>query len=121
MAPWLRAVLLGFLSWFIPFGISFALFPVRKSNAPLFASLMFLIVLVTAGSLLSFQFLHRKITVSEAGMVGLLWLVINLGFDFPMFSAGPMKMNIAAYYSEIGLVYLTFPFYALLAARLATR
>ncbi len=32
---------------------------------------------------------------------------------------GPMKMTALGYYSEIGLVYLTFPIFALLAARLA--
>lgn len=121
MAPWLRALVFGFLSWFIPFGISFGLYPLRKSNSPLFATLMFLIVLVTAGVLLSFQFLHRKVTVGEAAMVGTLWLAINLVCDFPLFSAGPMKMTAAAYYSEIGLAYLAIPIYSVLAARLATR
>ncbi len=36
-----------------------------------------------------------------------------------MFAFGPMKMTPLAYYSQIGLVYLTFPIFAVLAARLA--
>jgi hypothetical protein len=36
-----------------------------------------------------------------------------------MFAFGPMKMTPLGYYSEIGLVYLTFPVFAILAARLA--
>jgi hypothetical protein len=44
---------------------------------------------------------------------------MNLVFDYPMFAYGPMKMTALGYYSEIGLVYLTFPAFAVLAARLA--
>jgi hypothetical protein len=36
-----------------------------------------------------------------------------------MFAYGPMKMTALGYYSEIGLVYLTFPIFAMMAARLA--
>jgi hypothetical protein len=32
-----------------------------------------------------------------------------------------MKMTPLAYYSEIGLVYLTFPIFAVMAARVASR
>jgi len=40
MILWKRAALLGFLSWMIPFAISFLLFPLKKPNAPLFGTLM---------------------------------------------------------------------------------
>src|SRR5216110_828005 len=36
MIQWKRAAMLGFLSWAIPFGISLLLFPLKKSNAPMF-------------------------------------------------------------------------------------
>jgi hypothetical protein len=51
--------------------------------------------------------------------VGLLWLAMNLILDYPLFAYGPMAMPPAAYYAQIGLDYLTFPLYGLLAARLA--
>ncbi len=121
MPGWLRAVLLGLLSWAIPFLISFFAFPLKKTNAPLFSTFMFLIVLLTAGALLPVYFRNRRITVAEAALVGTLWLAMNLVFDYPMFAFGPMKMTAYGYYSEIGLVYLTFPVYALMAARLANR
>jgi hypothetical protein len=114
-----RAVLLGLLSWFIPFVFGFLLFPVKKSNAPLFSTLMFLIVLATAGALLIWYFRKRGLSVREGALVGTLWLAINLVIDYPMFAYGPMKMTPLVYYSEIGLVYLTFPIFAVLAARLA--
>ena len=115
----LRVVLLGLLSWLIPFLAGFALFAVKKANAPLFTTLMYLAVLATAGLLLSWYFRKRPVSVREAGLVGLLWLGINLAMDYPMFAFGPMKMTPLAYYSEIGLTYLTFPLFAVLSARLA--
>lgn len=115
----MRAVWFGFLSWLIPFVIGFGLFPLKKQNAPLFATLMYLVVLATAGAVLHLYFRKRSVSVREAGLVGALWMAINLILDFPMFAFGPMKMSPLGYYSEIGLVYLTFPIFALLAARLA--
>ena len=114
-----RAVWLGLLSWLIPFVISFIAFPIKKSNAPLFRTLMYLVVLVTAGALLAFYFRRRTVSVREAAAVGMLWLAVNLILDYPMFAFGPMKMTPLGYYSEIGLVYLTFPVFSILAARLA--
>ncbi|MGA1982655.1 MAG: hypothetical protein ABSG84_09275 [Acidobacteriaceae bacterium] len=119
MAHWKSATWLGVLSWLIPFAAGFVAFPIKKGNAPLFETLMGLVVLVTAGALLAVYFRGRQVTMREAALVGTLWLVMNLVFDYPMFAFGPMKMTALGYYSEIGLVYLTFPAFALLAARLA--
>jgi hypothetical protein len=119
MVAWIRAVWFGFFCWLIPFVAGFAAFPVKKTNAPLFSSIMYLIVLATAGALLRFYFRKRTVSVTEAGLVGTLWMAINLILDFPMFAFGPMKMTPLGYYSEIGLVYLTFPVFAMLAARVA--
>jgi hypothetical protein len=119
MKVWARAVLLGLLSWFLPFLMGFVLSPLKRANAPLFTSLMYLVVLVTAGLLLAWYFRRRPLSPYEAVMVGALWLVINLICDFPMFAFGPVKMTPASYYSEIGVVYATFPLFALLSARLA--
>jgi len=114
-----RAILLGFLSWIIPFAVSFLAFPLKRSNAPLFSTVMYLVVVATAGALLIWYFRGRTVTVREAAMVGMLWLAFNLILDYPMFAYGPMKMTAAGYYSEIGLVYLTYPIIAVLAARMA--
>ena len=114
----MRVVLLGLLSWLIPFTAGFLLFAVKKANAPLFTTLMYLAVLVTAGALLGWYFRMRTVSVREAALVGAAWLAINLILDYPMFAFGPMKMSATAYYSEIGLVYLTFPVFGLFAARL---
>ena len=114
-----RAALFGLLSWVIPFVVSFGLFPLKKTNAALFSTLMYLVVLVTAGALLNFYFRKRTVSVREGALVGAAWFVINLVCDYPMFAFGPMKMTPLGYYSEIGLVYLTYPVFAMMAARLA--
>ena len=119
MIAWKRAALLGFASWLIPFVIAFALFPLKKSNVPLFETLMTLIVLATAGALFPLYFRGRPLSVAAALAIGFLWLAINLVMDYPMFAYGPMKMRVAAYYSQIGLDYLTFPLFGLCASRLA--
>ena len=119
MILWKRAALLGLLSWTIPFVISFAAFPLKHINAPLFATLMSLVVLLTAAVLLSRYFRNRPVSVKEAVLVGALWFAINILCDYPMFAYGPMKMTAWAYYSEIGLSYLALPVFAFGAARLA--
>jgi hypothetical protein len=119
MFAWKRAALLGLASWLIPFVISFLVFPLKKSNAPLFETLMMLIVLVTAGAVFQVYFRGRTVSVREALFVGLLCLTVNLVMDYPMFAYGPMKMQVWAYYSQIGLDYLTFPAFGFWASRLA--
>jgi len=119
MIAWKRAALLGLASWLIPFVISFLLFPLKKSNAPLFETLMTLIVLLTAGALFQRYFRGRMVSVREAVLAGLLWLGVNLVMDYPMFAYGRMKMQAWAYYSEIGLGYLIYPAFGFWASWLA--
>ena len=118
MILWKRAAILGFLSCLAPFAVSFLVFPLKKSNPPLFITLMGLAVLVVGGALLTRYFRNRPVSVREAVLVGALWFLMNLVFDYPMFAYGPMKMTAPAYYSEIGMSYLTFPALAFWAARL---
>src|SRR5262249_59601278 len=73
----------------------------------------------TAGALFCFYFRGRSFTIRDGVFAGLLWLGINLAMDYPMFSYGPMKMSAAAYYSEIGINYLTFPAFGFWASRIA--
>jgi len=119
MTSWKRAALAGIASWLIPFVLSFLAFPIKKHNPPLFETLMALIVLITAGVLFRLYFRGRAVSVAEAVWVGVFWLAINLALDYPMFAYGPMKMLPAAYYSEIGLTYLTFPAFGFCASLLA--
>jgi DNA gyrase inhibitor GyrI len=82
MIAWKRATLLGLASWLTPFVISFLVFPLKRSNAPLFETLMTLIVLVTAGALFQLYFRGRTVSVNEALLVGLLWLAMYRPPDY---------------------------------------
>lgn len=119
MLLWRRALVLGAFSWLIPFILGFAMFPLKQHSASLFETVVVLVLVVTAGMLLSHYFEGRPVTLPEALLVGLLWLAMNLLLDYPMFAYGPMKMSAAQYYSEIGVAYLAFPAFAFGAARLA--
>lgn len=120
MLLWKRALSLGFFSWLIPFLASLLAFPLKRPNAPLFSTVMTLVVILTAGALFKIYLRERVPLVSEAVLVGVLWVVMNLILDYPMFAYGPMKMDVAKYYSEIGLSYLIFPAFAFGAARLVS-
>jgi hypothetical protein len=85
----------------------------------LFETLLALVELITAGAVFRQYFRGRVISSGEAVAVGVLWLAANLVLDYPMFAYVPMKMQMWAYYSEIGLEYLTFPAFGFWASRLA--
>jgi uncharacterized membrane protein YvlD (DUF360 family) len=119
MIPWKRATLFGLLSWLIPFLVSVLAFPLKRTNAPLFETMMSVVTLMTAAVLLPRCFRNRAVTLPGAVLAGAMWLAINLALDYPMFAFGPMKMEVGRYYSEIGLAYLIFPVFAFGAARLA--
>ena len=78
---------------------------------------MGLVVLVTASALFQRYSRGRMISAREGLLVSLLWLVLNLAMDYPMFSYGPMRVTPGACYSEIGLGYLMFPAFGFWASR----
>jgi hypothetical protein len=122
LTHWKRALALGFLSWLLPFLISFLAFPLKKANAPLFATVMYLVLILVAAPLRDRYF--RDIAAPRAGeaaLLGIVWLAINLAMDYPMFAYGPMKMTAAQYYSEIGAAYLIYPAFLILSVPSALR
>jgi hypothetical protein len=106
---WKRALALGFLSWLLPFIFAFAVYPIKRANAPLFETIMSVAVVLLAGVLAGHYFRDVRPRMAEAALLGFLWLAINLILDYPMFSYGPMRMSAAHYYSEIGAGYLLYP------------
>ena len=94
LTHWKRALALGFLSWLLPFLLSFLAFPLKKANAPLFATVMFLVLILVAAPLRDRYFR-------------------DLAMD--------MKMTAAHYYSEIGAAYLVYPAFLTLSVRTVFR
>src|ERR1017187_4839439 len=74
LTHWKRAAALGFLSWLLPFLFSFLVFPLKKANAPLFATLMFLVLILVAAPLGDRYFRDSAAPrVGEAALLGILW------------------------------------------------
>jgi len=88
----------------------------EEINAPLFETLMMLIVIVTPALYFRSTFApHDLRTRSSARRVAVAGR--EPGDGLPMFAYGPMKMPASVYYSHIGLDYLTFPVFGFFASR----
>jgi hypothetical protein len=47
--------------------------------------------------------------VKNALYAGIIWMMVNILADLPLFSYGPMKKPFADYMTDIGLTYLIIP------------
>ena len=106
----LREIGFAFLAWAIPFTVAVCIFPIKKSNTPLFDSLMG-VVLTTSTALLGLWYLKRvrERVVIRGFTVGIIWMLANWALDALMFSGGPMKMTFSQYASDIGVAYFMVP------------
>ncbi len=106
-----RTTLLGFVSWLVPFVVSF-LFVDRTGQfvipQPLFKSLMVVIFGGLGTGLLVIAF-RRVPPTPRAGLaLGCYWLAINLVLDIVVL-VPLVKMPAAMYFYDIGLRYLLIP------------
>jgi hypothetical protein len=69
MLRWKRVACLGFLSWLIPFVSSVLIFPVKQNYPALFSTGMTLVLVITAGGLLTLYFRNRGVSPGEAVLV----------------------------------------------------
>jgi len=106
-----KILLLGFLSWLIPFAAAFAFFGPGGElwvDRALFKSAM---VVIGGGAglwLLLRAFRVAPPTLRSGAAIGLSWLVINLVLDLAILL--PMSgMGVWAYGADIGLRYLLLP------------
>ena len=110
MKKYLKLGLLGFLVWLIPFVVSCIIYPLKTSLPALFESIMPVVVVICT-VVFSVVYLRKGKAnfLKEGIVVGIIWLVICLVFDLLLFMEGPMKMSLADYMMDIGLVYLMIP------------
>ncbi|MCS7092481.1 MAG: hypothetical protein NZM26_03965 [Patescibacteria group bacterium] len=105
-----QAFLFGVLLWLIPFLLAFIIFPLRQDDRVFFESIMPVAIAVTTAILGVRYFMKTEKVVPEEGLaLGLIWMIISLFLDYPMFTYGPMKMEYALYWKDIGFTYLIIP------------
>ena len=104
-----KLLLFGFLLWLTVFISSFVIFPLKSSNPPLFETLItiFLVLFTVIASHLYFS--KSLLNVNKAIYTGITWMIVNIIIDLPLFSFGPMKKDIADYFTDIGLTYIIIP------------
>jgi hypothetical protein len=106
----LKIFFYGFLLWLVPFVLSFAIYPLKKSGSPLFETI---ITVVLISSVMVFTILYARrsagLSLITSILVSLVWLAMSLTLDFLFFIWGPPQITISAYISDIGLTYLIYP------------
>src|SRR5438093_2712845 len=89
-----KAFFYGFLVWLLTLLVSMALFPIKKSSPVLFDSMMPVVLSLFAIIFLNLYFRSCATGFLKEGVwLGISWLAINILFDLPMFSYGPMRMS----------------------------
>ncbi len=109
MKSTLKIILFGFLLWLTVFIASVAIYPVKQSN-PTFFETLIAIILSTSTVLFGHVFFKsEKLILGKCIIVGLIWAIINIAFDLPLFLFGPMKRPLIDYMTDIGLTYVVIP------------
>src|SRR5688500_14728274 len=98
MRTWRLILGLGFLSWLIPFTVSFFAYPLKSQQPPLFDNLL-AAVLTSTAVILGLKAVRSSIvqTPRETAGIGLVWWAINIGCDLLLFTWGPMAMPTLTY------------------------
>ena len=106
-----RTLPYGGLIWLAAFAVSVVIYPLHETERPLFESIM-PVTLAIATTGLGVDLLRRLTGVGwrQALVVGLVWFVINVVIDAPLFLVGgPMLMTVMDYVKDIGVTYLLIP------------
>ena len=108
----IKNILLGFLSWLIPFAVSFLFY--KPGGELVVPYSTFKSVIMVVGTISGCYLLFRYFRLIDSNfimnglIVGLLWFAINVILDavilIPM-----MKTNFANYFMSIGLSYIAIP------------
>jgi hypothetical protein len=104
-----RTFLFGVILWISAFAISVIIFPVKQADAIFFETLI-TIALTGFTALYGYIFFKKeRPTLKNALEAGIIWMLVNLAIDLPLFIFGPFKMPLVNYMTDIGLTYLIIP------------
>lgn len=107
----LKLILYSILMWFVPFLVSFLIYPLKQSTNPFFESIMPVVITATAVVLTISYFKQQdKDFLREGAIIGISWFAINILIDLMMFlPPSPMHMGLSDYMMDIGFTYLIIP------------
>ena len=103
------AISYGFLSWLLPFVFSVLIFFLHDKERPLFETLMGVFGVFTAVLFTNLYFKKVDKNLKEGIFLGIVWVIINLAFDFLFFIVGPARMTVIDYIKDIGISYISIP------------
>jgi hypothetical protein len=112
-----KILVYGLLIWLIPFIVSF-LFVDAQGNF-MIPETFFKSIMVVSGAFIGVILAVRYFKdvkgdyVKEGMILGAVWLIINLAIDLVFVQAGFFKMSVTAYFTDIGLRYLSIPIYTI--------
>jgi drug/metabolite transporter (DMT)-like permease len=104
-----KTLLFGFILWVSVFVVSLGLFNIKQTD-PIFFETLITITLTVFTTLYGYIFFKKeKPLFKKSLVVGIIWLLINIAIDLPMFSFGPMKRPFINYMMDISFTYLVIP------------
>ena len=102
--------LFGFFIWLIPFAVSALIFPLRASQRPLFESIMPVVIAIWTVFFSVVYLSGQRSNFQKEGIaLGVSWFLISILLDLFIFIAGPLKMSLWDYATDIGVTYLIIP------------
>ena len=109
MGAFVKSLLFGVVLWITVFISSFFIFPLKASNPPFFETLISIFLVLFTVIVSSLYFSKTELNIKNALSAGITWMLVNIIIDLPLFSFGPMKKDLADYFTDIGLTYLIIP------------
>ena len=104
-----KSLLYGFFLWLTVFISSFFIFPLKTSNPLFFETLISIFLVLFTVIAAYFYFSKTALSLKNGLAAGITWMIVNIIIDLPLFSFGPMKKDLAEYFTDIGLTYLIIP------------
>lgn len=116
MNKMVKLVFFGFLTWLVPFLVSFFFYD--RSGVISVNPIHFKAVMIVVGTGIGLHLLTQyfkdidKNYLFEGAKIGIIWFAINIFLDL-LFLVPMAKMSYPDYFSQIGLEYVSIIFYGL--------
>lgn len=106
----LTKIIYGILLWALVYLASLPMIPLIKTDPFFFKTLIGFAFTVFAIIFTVIFFAGVKQNFLNEGIsAGILWMLISIAIDVPVFVYGKSNMSFAAYFKDIGLTYVAFP------------